>query len=86
MGSFKIVWKRSAEKELRKLPRETIRQIWDRISRLSDNPFPSGVKKLVNTGYVYRIRIGDYRVVYKVDTEMLFIEIVVVGHRRDIYR
>jgi len=67
MASFKIVWKRSAEKELRKLPREMIRQIWDRTSLLSDNPFPVGVKKLVNAEYVYRLRIGDYRIVYKVD-------------------
>ncbi|MHB1757635.1 MAG: type II toxin-antitoxin system RelE family toxin [Leptospirillum sp.] len=71
---------------MRKLPREIIRQIWDRTSLLSDNPFPVGVKKLVNAEYVYRLRIGDYRIVYKVDQEMLSIEIVVVGHRRDIYR
>ena len=71
MASYKIAWKRSAEKELRKLPKVTIFQLWDRVSKLSNDPDPPGAKKLVNTESVYRLRVGDYRLIYWVDREKL---------------
>ncbi len=86
MASYRIVWKRSAERELRKLPKETIRQIWDLVSLLEDDPFPQGVKKMIGTESVYRLRHGDYRLVYRVDQGLPEIEIILVGHRRDVYR
>lgn len=60
MGSYKVVWKRSAEKELRKLPKEIIRKLLDQVSMLSRDPFPAGVKKLVDAESIYRLRAGDY--------------------------
>jgi mRNA interferase RelE/StbE len=53
---------------------------------LSNEPFPHGVKKLVGSEFSYRIRIGDYRVVYEVFESRLIIEIIRVRHRKDVYR
>ena len=86
MVSYRIVWKRKAEKELRKLPRETIRQLWELASMLENDPFPQGVKKMIGTEAVYRLRIGDYRLVYRVEEKRAIVDIILVGHRRDIYR
>ncbi|EAZ92556.1 Plasmid stabilization system [Crocosphaera chwakensis CCY0110] len=55
------------------------------IEGLSDNPYPSGVRKLVGTVNNYRIRIDQYRVIYKVESSCLIIEIIKVGHRQGIY-
>ena len=86
MASYKIAWKRSAEKELRKLPKDTILQLWDRVSKLNNDPYPPGAKKLVNTESVYRLRVGDYRLIYRVDREKLVVEVILVGYRREVYR
>ncbi len=56
------------------------------VSDLANDPFPHGVKKLVGSELSYRIRIGDYRVVYEVFENKLIIEIVRVRHRKDVYR
>lgn len=86
MASYKIEWKNSAYKELQKLPQLTITRVVAAVSDLSDDPFPHGVKKLVGSEYSYRIRIGDYRVVYEVFENRLVVEIVRVRHRKDAYR
>ncbi|MCL4461484.1 MAG: type II toxin-antitoxin system RelE/ParE family toxin [Nitrospirae bacterium] len=86
MASYKVVWKRSAEKELRKLPKEMIRKLLDQASMLSRDPFPAGVKKLVNAESVYRLRVGAYRLIFRVEQSKLVIEVILVGHRRDVYR
>ncbi|MHB1926713.1 MAG: type II toxin-antitoxin system RelE family toxin [Leptospirillum sp.] len=86
MDSYKVVWKRSAEKELRKLPKEIIRKLLDQVSMLSRDPFPAGVKKIVNTESVFRLRAGDYRLIFRVEQSKLIIEVILVGHRRDVYR
>ncbi len=86
MASYKVVWKRSAEKELRKLPKEMIRKLLDQASMLSRDPFPAGVKKLVNAESVYRLRVGAYRLIFRVEQSKLVIEVILDGHRRDVYR
>jgi mRNA interferase RelE/StbE len=86
MASYKIEWKNSAYKELQKLPRPIITRVVAAVSELSNEPFPHGVKKLVGSEFSYRIRIGDYRVVYEVFENKLIIEIVRVRHRKDVYR
>lgn len=86
MASYKIEWKNSAYKELQKLPRPIITRVVAAVSELSDEPFPHGVKKLVGSEFSYRIRIGDFRVVYEVFEKRLIIEIVRVRHRKDVYR
>jgi mRNA interferase RelE/StbE len=86
MASYRVEWKNSAYKELQKLPRPMITRIVAEVADLSNDPYPHGVKKLVGSEFSYRIRIGDYRVVYEVFENRLVIEIVRVRHRRDVYR
>ncbi len=86
MASYRIEWKNSAYKELQKLPRPMIARVVAAVSELSNEPFPHGVKKLVGSEFSYRIRVGDYRVVYEVFENKLIIEIMRVRHRKDVYR
>lgn len=86
MDTYKIEWKRSATKELRKLPRQMISKVVAAVDSLSSNPYPQGVRKLVSTENSYRIRVGDYRVLYNIVEKKLIVEIIRVGHRKDIYR
>lgn len=85
MDSYSIEWKRSAVKELKALPKEAIARIVDAVEQLADDPFPTGVKKLVGTDHTYRIREGNYRVIYDVLSKALTIEVIRVGHRKDVY-
>ena len=86
MTSYTIEWKRTAVKELKKLPKDTIPEILIAIEQLSQNPHPVGVRKLVGSEFSYRIRVGSYRVVYTVFESVLVVEIVRVRHRKDVYR
>ena len=86
MASYRIEWKNSAYKELQKLPRPTIVKVVAAISDLSNDPYPSGVKKIIGSERSYRIRVGDYRVIYEIVEDKLIIEIVRVRHRKDVYR
>ena len=86
MASYKIEWKHSAYKELEKLPHPTIARVVAAVAELSSDPFPRGVKKLVGSEFSYRIRVGDYRVVYEVFADRLIIDIVRIRHRKDVYR
>jgi mRNA interferase RelE/StbE len=85
MGSYNIEWKHSAARELRKLPREAISRILQAVEQLATEPYPHGVRKLIGSERTYRIRVGDYRVVYNVVSSTLIIQIVRVGHRREVY-
>ncbi len=86
MASYQIEWKPSASKELRRLPKRIIAQVFQAVEKLAEDPFPVGVTKLTGTDESYRIRIGDYRVVYTVKNAILRIEVIRVGHRKDVYR
>lgn len=86
MASYQIEWKKSAIRDLRKLRKDKIAQILDTVNSLANNPYPSGYRKLSGTNHAYRIRIGDYRIIYTIVHNQLIIEIIHVGHRRDIYR
>ena len=84
-GSYSLVIKKSAERELRALPKADVRRVTERIRGLAHNPRPPGNEKLSGQER-YRIRQGDYRIVYAVDDERRVVEIVKVGHRREVYR
>lgn len=85
MASYSIEWKSSAAKELKKLPKPIISKIVHAVGSLATEPRPAGVRKLTDTGNTYRIRIGEYRVVYNVFDRRLIIEILRVRHRREAY-
>ncbi|MGC2238304.1 MAG: type II toxin-antitoxin system RelE/ParE family toxin [Pyrinomonadaceae bacterium] len=86
MESYKIQWKHSAVKELKQLPKETIRKIYSAVDELSQNPYVRGSKKLVDSENNFRIRVGNYRIIYSVISKILIVEIISVGHRKDVYR
>jgi len=86
MASYQIDWKSSARKELRKLPSGMIQKIMAEVESLVENPFPPDCRKLTGSEQTWRIRIGNYRVIYNVLSAVLIIEIVRVAHRKDVYR
>ena len=85
-SEYRIEWKRSAAKELRQLPREVVTRVLEAVEGLRTNPFAAGVRKLSGAEHTYRIREGSYRVIYSVYTSRLVVEVIRVGHRRDVYR
>ncbi len=86
MGSYKVSFRKSAEKELRKIHAPDLRRLVDKIGALSNNPRPPGIQLLKGEDRYYRIRQGDYRVVYEVDDSERGVIVIKVGHRREIYR
>jgi mRNA interferase RelE/StbE len=76
MDSYSIEWKHSAIQELKKLPREVVGRILKAVEQLATEPYPSGVRKLVGAEHTYRIRVGDYRIIYSVMASALIIEII----------
>ena len=75
-----------AERELKKLFRQIQSRIKKKIDLLGENPLPDGVKKMAGNDSLFRVRVGDYRIVYVIENERLTVLIVAVGHRREIYR
>jgi mRNA interferase RelE/StbE len=85
MAKYKLVFKPSVEKDLRSVPQAAVSRVFDHAERLRDDPFPRGTRKLTGAERLYRIRIGDYRVIYSVDPEQRQVTIQYVRHRRDAY-
>jgi mRNA interferase RelE/StbE len=83
--AYTVILKRSAERELAGLPAQLHERITRKLLELEDNPRPHGVQKLHGQDR-YRLRIGDYRVLCIIDDRTQTVEIVAVGHRRDVYR
>ena len=85
MASYDVVLTSSAEKELKKLSSQLITRIVPRLENLASNPRPPGCKKLQGGDREWRIRVGDYRVVYTIDDKRLLVEVVRIRHRREVY-
>lgn len=86
MASFEIEWKRSASKELRKLPNDMIPRNIVAVESLAADPHPAGSRKLEGSEHTYRVREGSYRVIYEIDAKGVTITIVRVAHRSEVYR
>jgi mRNA interferase RelE/StbE len=83
---YKIVISKSALKDMVRLPVKTNTQISKAIDKLADNPRPAGCKKLKGEKeYMWRIRVGDYRILYTIAEEVKVVDIRKIGHRKDIY-
>ena len=76
---------RSATKELEGLPQQVLTRIADKIDGLAADPRPSGARKLRGADDLWRVRVGDYRIVYAVDDDAATVEIRVIRHRKDTY-
>lgn len=86
MASYQIEIKPSASKELEKLPRQMVVRVVAVIRELAEDPYPQGVRKLSGFDRTFRIRVGDYRVLYDIYENRLVIEIIQIRHRKDVYR
>jgi len=85
--TYKIEFRPAALRDLKSLPRDVLSRISRKISALADNPRPLGVEKLSGSEEdFYRIRIGDYRVLYTIKDQVMLIIIIKVKHRREAYR
>jgi len=86
MAIYRVFWKASALRELRRLEHLSVARIVQAVEALASDPFPAGSRKLQGSEHSYRIRVGHYRVVYRLLASELRIEIVRVRHRKDVYR
>jgi mRNA interferase RelE/StbE len=84
--AYHIEFTPRAERDFKSLDGSVRGRIKRRIDALSENPFPSGIKKIEGEEELYRLRVGDYRILYQVKGKILLVLIVGIGHRRDIYR
>ena len=83
---YHVLIARSAEKQLKKLPPPAQRKIAAIIMSFAIEPRPYGSKKLSGTAHSYRVRIGNYRVIYDIYEREIVVSVLKIGHRRDIYR
>ena len=82
---YSVVFSKSASKELADLSSQAVTRIIPAIKKLEENPRPSGCKKLKGGQNTWRIRVGDYRVIYLIDDVVRIVDVRRVGHRKDIY-
>jgi len=85
MASYKVLIRKSAAGELGRIPKKDLGRMVEKIRSLSDQPRPHGIEKLSGQER-YRIRQGDYRIIYAIDDAGLMVEIYKIGHRSEIYR
>ena len=83
---YKIFFKRSAEKELRGISPPFLKKILERIESLNADAKPAGVEKLKGEDRYFRVRQGDYRIIYEMNESERKIVMIKIGHRRDVYR
>ena len=84
--AYAVQFKPTALRQLEKLPRDVQRRISAKVEGLRDDPFQLGCKKLAGVADAWRVRVGDYRVVYQVHRGILLVLVVTIGHRREVYR
>lgn len=76
----------AAKRQIRKLERPVQERIVRRLDALADDPRPPGVEKLEGDQTIYRVRVGEYRIVYEIRDKVLVVLVLKVGHRREVYR
>ncbi len=86
MAEYAVNFSRSARKELEKLPPQLVERLFPKVESLAVQPRPAGCKKLKGGQNLWRIRIGDYRVIYSLDDTHQIVDIIAVRHRSEAYR
>mgnify|MGYP000993255489 CR=1 FL=1 len=84
--SYSILIKKNVIKVLESIPKRTVYKLNEAIQSLKIEPRPFGVKKLKTKEELYRIKVGDYRIIYTINDFVLVIEIIKIGHRKEVYR
>ena len=83
---YTISIERSAQKQFERLHKDVQSRVDKKILDLADNPRPQGVEKLSGVDHLYRVRVGDYRIIYQIRDKELIVLVVKIGHRREVYR
>jgi len=83
---YEVYLERSAENDLKRLPASIFHRIIPQIKALAESPRPSGCRKIAGSKNDWRIRIGDYRIIYEIDEKAKAVRIMRVRHRREVYR
>jgi mRNA interferase RelE/StbE len=85
--TYEVVFKKSAVKELQKLPQRIQQRILDAVQLLSLNPYTEllQIKKMKGADSLYRVRIHDHRVIYLIENKVIKVTIIKIGHRKEIY-
>ena len=86
MAAYRVTIRPSADKVLHKLPRDMQRRILERLDELATNPRPDNVVKMAGSEDLWRIRVGDYRIVYEIHDREITVYVLAIGHRREVYR
>ena len=86
MGRYRLVFKPSAERAFLALPKDVQKRLDRRLLSLQDTPRPPGVKALTGEPGTFRLRVGDYRVLYEIHDDELVVLVLKIGHRREVYR
>jgi len=86
MAKYTLSFKHSVEKDCRKIPKELLLGIFSHIKQLSENPHPHDSRKLAGAESVYRIRVGEYRIIYQVQHESREVIVYYIRHRSMAYR
>jgi mRNA interferase RelE/StbE len=84
--SYQVGIAPAAQRDVKRLPPEVVRKVDAAILELEQTPRPHGCTKLEGSEHEYRVRVGDYRVLYVIDDKAKFVTIAHVRHRRDVYR
>ncbi|MEW6126657.1 MAG: type II toxin-antitoxin system RelE/ParE family toxin [Acidobacteriota bacterium] len=83
---YKIEFSRKAERDFKNLEKSVQTRLKPKIDSLAKNPRPSGVKKLEGEEDLYRVRVGDYRIIYQIQDDKLIVLVVKIGDRKEIYK
>ena len=83
--SYRVIFVKSIAKRLKKLPSTDLVKVIKKAESLGENPYPSGCKKLRGSESLWRVRMGNYRIIYFVEEEIKVVKVTKVGHRKDIY-
>jgi len=86
VARYDVLFTRSARKELERFPPRIAGKVLRRIEALGEDPRPTGCRKLTGADDLWRIRIGDYRVLYEIRDEKLLVDILAIRHRSEAYR
>jgi mRNA interferase RelE/StbE len=83
---YSVIIEKPALKSLATIPDKDAKKITKAIDELADNPRPNGIKKLKGSDDFYRIKVGNYRVIYEINDGELVIVVVEIGHRKEVYK
>ena len=85
MGRYRVAFRKSVAQDLRRIPNRDLRRILATIESLSEEPRPPGTEKLSGQER-YRVRQGNYRIIYEINDDEVVVVVVKVGHRKDVYQ